>query len=60
MKYRIMEFFDEDYGCEGIPEGEDPMCCVLAVDDDGNVRRFRLSESCIAEKGIAEGTIAEL
>ena len=55
-----MEIFDEDYGCEGIPEGEDPMCCVLAVDEDGNVRRFRLSESCIAEKGIAEGTIAEL
>ena len=60
MKYRIVEIFDEDYGCEGVPEGEEPMCSVIAADEDGKVRRFRFSESCIEEKGLAEGTVIEL
>lgn len=60
MKYRIKEIFDDDYGCEGIPEGEEPMCWVIAVDEDGNERRFRLGESSIAENGLTEGAAVEL
>jgi len=29
MRYKIIEIYEEDYGCEGIPENSETMCNVL-------------------------------
>lgn len=37
MKYKILKIYNDDYGCEGIPEGHEPMCSVLIQDSKGLV-----------------------
>ena len=32
----VKEIIEEDFGCEGRPEGHVPMCRVLVRDYDGN------------------------
>lgn len=57
MKYTVKELFDEDYGCEGIPENAEPMVNVAAQSENGKIRRFRFTESYITENKISEGSI---
>jgi len=45
MKYTILKIFEEDYGCEGIPEGEELMCSVLVRDTNGNEKWLRVPDS---------------
>ena len=35
MTYKIKEITEEDYGCEGVPEGGELMCSVLVDGADG-------------------------
>lgn len=59
MQYKVLEIFDEDYGCEGIEEGEEPMCNIVLSDSNGNRKIIKLSERYIAEKKISEGDIID-
>ena len=49
MKYEIIEIFEEDYGCEGIPEGEELMCTVLIRAENGFEKHIRLADSFLTE-----------
>lgn len=44
MKYKILKIYDDDYGCEGVPEGQEPMCSVLIQDSQGNEQWVKLSD----------------
>ena len=33
MKYKITDISEEDYGCEGIPDGKEPECIVTAENE---------------------------
>lgn len=35
MTYKIKEITEEDYGCEGVPDGGELMCSVLVDGADG-------------------------
>ena len=35
-KYKITDIIEDEFGCEGRPEGEEPMVTILLVDDTGN------------------------
>ena len=35
QRYQIITIYEEDHGCEGIPEGEEPMDQVLLRTEDG-------------------------
>lgn len=59
MKYKVLEIFDEDYGCEGVAEGAEPMCNIVLSDNNGNRKIMKLSEQYIAEKKISEGDIID-
>lgn len=59
MQYKVLEIFDEDYGCEGIEEGEEPMCNIVLSDNNGNRKIMKLSEQYIVEKMISEGDIID-
>ena len=34
MQYKILNIYEEDYGCEGVPEGQEPMCRVQIQEGD--------------------------
>lgn len=55
----VLQIFDEDYGCEGVPDGQEPMCSVLVQDTDGSQKWIKLSDSYLTENGIHEGDTIE-
>lgn len=50
MQYKVLEIFDEDYGCEGIEEGEEPMCNIVLSDSNGNRKIIKLSSDILLKK----------
>lgn len=47
--YRITDIIEDEFGCEGRPEGEEPMVTILLVDDTGKQRSIRMADK-LAEK----------
>ena len=60
MKYKILKIYDDDYGCEGVPEGQKPMCSVLIQDSQGNERWIKLSDEYLTDNNLNEGDTVEL
>lgn len=60
LKYLVLEIFDEDYGCEGVPEGQDPLCAVHVRDENGNDSWIRLTDRYLTDNGINEGDNIEI
>ena len=52
MKYRVIDIYDEDYGCEGIPENAEPMCILVLCDENGNEKQIKLSDKYLRENNI--------
>ena len=50
MKYEILNIYEEDYGCEGIPENEELMYIVALRGENGIEKHIRISDSFITEK----------
>lgn len=59
MKYRILEIFDEDYGCEGIAEGEEPYCNIALEDCNGKRKIIKISEKHLVEMALSEGDVID-
>lgn len=57
MKYTIIQILEDDYGCEGIPDGEEPMCSVLVKDNDGSERFLRIADSWLTENKLECGSV---
>ena len=55
MKYEITDIYEEDYGCEGIPEDGELMCIVALRDENGIEKHVRLSDSFITENSLKKG-----
>lgn len=55
MKYEILNIYEEDYGCEGIPENEELMCIVALRGENGIEKHIRLSDSFITENSLKKG-----
>lgn len=60
MKYKILKIYDDDYGCEGVPEGQEPMCSVLIQDSKGNESWIKLSDEYLTENNLNEDNTVEL
>ncbi len=59
-KYKILQIIEEDYGCEGVPDGQEPMCHVLLQNEDGPECWKILPDSLLTEKKLQEGDRIEL
>jgi hypothetical protein len=55
MQYKILKIYEDDYGCEGVPDGQEPMCSVLVQDMDGNEKWLKLSDPYLRENNLEEG-----
>jgi len=51
----VKEIIEEDFGCEGRPEGHIPMCRVLLRDCDGNEMYVSVSDASLYEQGVEVG-----
>ncbi len=56
MIYKVKDIYDEDYGCEGVPENSEPMCMVLLCDEDGKEKWVKLADSYLRENNIDVGS----
>ena len=55
MKYTILDIIEWDYGCEGIPDGEEPMCSVVVRDENGEEKTLKLTDSYLTENDLNIG-----
>ncbi|MDD3338414.1 MAG: hypothetical protein PHS82_06105 [Lachnospiraceae bacterium] len=55
MKYRVMDIIEEDFGCEGRPEGYAPMDTAVLVDAENEEIRIRVADTELYEKEINVG-----
>ena len=51
----VKEIIEEDFGCEGRPDGYIPMCRVKVRDFDGNEMYVSVPDSHLYEKNIEVG-----
>ena len=59
MKYTVLKIFEEDYGCEGVPENEEPMCSVLVRDENGSEKWLKIADKHLNDNNIKEGDVIE-
>ena len=55
MRYTILDIIEWDYGCEGVPDGEEPMCSVVVRDENGEENTLKLTDSYLTENGLNIG-----
>ena len=60
MRYTVLKIFEEDYGCEGIPDDAEPMCSVLLRDNNNMEKWVKLPDSYLTGNNILEGDSIEL
>ena len=49
MQYKILNIYEEDYGCEGVPEGQEPMCRVQIQDEKGTEQWISIADRVLRE-----------
>ncbi len=60
MNYKILEICEEDYGCEGVPEGQEPMDRILVIGSDMEKKWIRVSDRYLIENNLNEGDYIEI
>lgn len=55
-EYTVLKIFDDDYGCEGVPDDEEPMCSVLVTDGNGSEKWLKYPDSFLTENDIKIGS----
>lgn len=60
IPYTIVKIEDEDYGCEGVPDGEDLRCNVLVKNEFGEERWIKFTNKYLTENNLSEGEIIML
>ena len=59
MQYKILNSYEEDYGCEGVPEGQEPMCRVQIQDEKGTEQWISIADRVLREQNLQEGDFIE-
>ena len=55
----VKEIIEPDFGCEGLPDGQEPMCSVILSDGNGSELTVEVPDRELYAKEITEGTIVE-
>lgn len=53
--YKVIEIIEPDFGCEGLPDGEEPMCDVILLSDSGEKLTVKAADMELYRKAINEG-----
>lgn len=60
MRYTVLEIIEDDFGCEGLPDGEERMVTLVLRAPDGAVVQRRMADRLAYELDIREGSTADL
>ena len=55
MRYKILEIYEADFGCEERPEGQETMVQVKLQSEEGEIQRLLVPDRRLYELGIDEG-----
>ena len=53
--YTILDLSEDDYGCEELPEGAEPMAVARLRAEDGTVRWLRVPMGDLKRRGLRPG-----
>ena len=53
--YTVTKIIENDYGCEGVPDGQEPMVKVKLRDESGSVLWITEKDALLYRLGIDEG-----
>lgn len=53
--FKIIRIDEQDHGCEGIPEGQEPKCEVTIEAADGKQFIMQIEDALLYERGLNEG-----
>ncbi len=58
--YRVKDIIEPDFGCEGVPEGEE-ICCEVILEDieTGITRMVKIPDAELYRKCITTGSLTE-
>ena len=51
----IKEIVEDEFGCEGRPEGEEPQVAVIVTDKDGVEKSIRMADKVVYERQLETG-----
>ncbi len=57
--YKVIEIIEPDFGCEGLPDGQEPMCDVVLEKNNGEKETVRVADGELYAKKITEGCSIE-
>ena len=57
--YKVKDIIEPDFGCEGVPEGQEPCCEVLLEDVNGNTKTITVPDAELYRKCITAGCFVE-
>lgn len=55
--YRVRHIYEEDFGCEGRPQGYKPMAEVVLLDEKEQEKTIRQEDAWLYKKNIREGDL---
>ena len=58
-RYKVKDIIEPDFGCEGVPEGEEPCCEVELEGTDGEALTVRIADAELYRKEIFVGCSVE-
>ena len=57
MKWKILHIYEDDYGCEGIPEDGELMCSVLVRNADGEEKWLKIADKWLTDNEVTVGSV---
>ena len=57
MKWKILHIYEDDYGCEGIPEDGELMCSVLARNAGGEEKWLKIADKWLTDNEVTVGSV---
>lgn len=55
MRYKILEIYEADFGCEERPEGQETMVQVKFQSEEGDIQCMLVPDRRLYELGVDEG-----
>lgn len=56
-EYMVLKIYEDDYGCEGIPEDGELMCSVLARNADGEEKWLKIADKWLTDNEVTVGSV---
>ncbi len=55
--YKVIDIIEPDFGCEGVPEGQEPCCEVVLKNESGEIKNVSVPDAELYRKDILPGSV---